>query len=575
MKKLYNHYFPTPSYLAMDSFAIDISDHSIKYGELVTTSSGLRLGKYGRETIPLGIVVSGKIEKEDELIKILKKIKEKEKIKFIRVSLPEEQMYLFTLTIPKSNSENIKDMIMLQIEEYIPLKAPDAVFDFDIVSEDNQNILVEVVAIANSTIESYLSVFDRVGLIPLSFEIEAQAIARAVIPNGDNSPVMIVDFGDSRTGVSISKNGRVFLTTTLSFGGVDLTKMIAKNFSLSFDEAEKMKHGYGLNEVSKAEDIFPAILNGISVLRDELNKQYVYWETHNNNNVNHEQINHIILCGGDANLAGLSDYLELSMKIKVESANVWVNIFDKEDLIPEMSFEESLGYATVLGLALGSFMYKSQPVINILPSEEKKILHREYWMRFFTMFLNLLALAMITSTLLLFPSYFISKSRESIIETKLETFNKENPDLTSNNIDKTIADVNSKLAILNKGEIPYKITDKVINNILSSRTSGITFSQILFGKKTITVSDSTKNPNFDTELDVTLTPAPTPSTIKKVDKTIEVSTLEIHGIADNRDSLRNFKTTLDNNPNFSKVDLPISDFLEKSDLIFTISITMN
>jgi Tfp pilus assembly PilM family ATPase len=102
---------------------------------------------------------------------------------------------------------------------------------------------------------------------------------------------MIVDFGDARTGVSISINGRVLLTTTLSIGGADLTNMIAKNFSLSFDEAEKMKHEYGLDKMSKAEDIFPAILNGISVLRDELNKQYTYWETHNSGDTKNNQIN--------------------------------------------------------------------------------------------------------------------------------------------------------------------------------------------------------------------------------------------------------------------------------------------
>lgn len=546
MKRLYNHYFPTPSYLTMNSCAIDISDQSIKYGELITTSKGLRLGKYGKEKIPTGVVISGKIEKKDEMIRLLRKIKEKDNLHFIRVSLPEEQMYLFTLSVPKTNNENLRDMILLQIEEYIPLKALDAVFDYDVIKEDNQNFLIEVIAIASATIESYLSVFDKAGLVPLSFEIEAQAIARAVIPSGDNSPVMIVDFGYARTGVSISKNGRVFLTTTLAIGGIDLTNMIAKNFSLSFEEAEKMKYEYSLNQGSKAQNIFPAILNGISVLRDEIDKQATYWETHNTNNTKQEKIDHIILCGGDANLAGLSDYLELSMKIKVENANVWVNILNTEDSVPEMSFEESLGYATVLGLSLGGYMYKSQPVINILPYKEKKLLHKEYWIRFFTILLNLIALASVVATILLFPSYFLSRSKENLVENRLEVFNKENPDLKKSNIDDIIKDINSKLEILDKTETPYQISDKVLNNILSSRTSGITFSQILFNKKIVKVSGIEKNLSF----------------------------LEIHGVATNRDSLRNFKTSLDNNQSFSEVNLPISNFLEKSDLIFTISITM-
>jgi type IV pilus assembly protein PilM len=538
MKRLYNHYFPTPAYLAMNSFSVDISDKSIKYGELIATSSGLLLGNYGKEKMPEGVVVSGRVEKENELVLILKKIKEKEGLHFIRVSLPEEQTYLFTLSLPKIDEENIRDMILLQMEEHIPLKAPDTIFDYEIISEDNQNILIEVVAVAGATMDGYLSAFEKAGLVPISFEPEAQAIARAVIPLEDSNPVMVVDFGETKTGVSISSNGRVFLTTTLSIGGSDLTNMIAKNFSIPFESAEKMKYEYGFDKLSGSQDVFPAILNGISVLRDELNKQYIYWETHNDNKDNN-QINHIILCGGDANLVGLSDYLELSMKIKIENANVWTNVLDTTKFVPDMSFKESLGYATVIGLALGGYVNNSRSAINILPIGYKKMVYKEYLMRFFTVLFNLIALIAVFSVFLLFPSYFISKSEETMVESKLEEFNKQNPELVNNDMDTLINDINSDLIAINKAEVDYSVSGNILNNILASRIDGITFSQILFNKK---VAGS--------------------------------SILEIHGIAKNRDTLRNFKTSLENNPSFSSVELPVSNFLEKSNLNFTISITM-
>ena len=399
MKQLYNYSFPTPSYLAMNSFAVDISDQSIKYGELVATPHGLRLGRFGKEKILPGIVISGKIEDKDKLVETLIKIKEKEKLNFVRVSLPEEQMYLFTLSLPYAEENELRDMILLQIEEHIPLKAIDTVFEFDIISSSETNILVEVSAIASSTIDDYLSVFKKAGIIPLSFELEAQAIARAVIPTEDREPVMIVDFGDTRTGVSIVHDGKVFFTTTLDMGGINLTNMIAKNFTLSFDKAEEMKRSYGLEGNSNIEDIFPIILNEISVFRDELNKQYQYWKSHDNCGISHDQINRIILCGGDANLTGLADYLEASMKIKVVHANVWINISDMDISVPNMSFEESLGYTTVLGLALGSFSYSSNPIINVLPIEEKKLLKNEYWKRFSIILINIFSLIVFISIL--------------------------------------------------------------------------------------------------------------------------------------------------------------------------------
>ena len=131
-----------------------------------------------------------------------------------------------------------------------------------------------------------------------------------------------------------------------------------------------------------------------------------------------------------------------------------------------------------------------------------------------------------------------------MIENSLEQFNKENLELSSNNMDKIILDINLKLDLLDKAENPYQVNDKVVKNILDNRTDGIKFSQILFNKQS------------------------------QVSKTVFSPILEIHGVATNRDALRNFKTILDANSNYSKVDLPISNFLEKTDLPFIITITM-
>ena len=66
-------------------------------------------------------------------------------------------------------------------------------------------------------------------------------------------------------------------------------------------------------------------------------------------------IEKIILCGGDANLLGLTDYLSASLKIPVERADIWTNIDYRDGFIPEIEFNDSLRYATAVGLALGGF----------------------------------------------------------------------------------------------------------------------------------------------------------------------------------------------------------------------------
>lgn len=539
MKKLYSQYFPTPSYLKMDSCALDISDQSIKYGELIATSQGLRLGRFGKNKIPSGVVVSGKVENEEKLVSLLNDLRKKLNLHFVRVSLPEEQMYLFTLSIPQNNSGDLREIILLQIEENIPLLAMDTVFDYDIISENDQKIIVEVVAIASSTMQSYLSVFNKAGLVPISFELEAKAIARVVIPQDDPSTVMIVDFGDTRTGISIATAGRVLFTTTIDIGGINLTNMIASNFSIPFEEAENIKKSYGLGGNSNVEDLFAVVINGISVLRDELDKQRLYWKTHEDGNVKHGEIDRVVLCGGDANLIGLSDYLSISMKIKVEHARAWTNISDMDISVPDMSYEESLGYTTVLGLALGGYLEGNQSLLNVLPPEEKKVLASEYRVRYLNMILNATSLVLIIAVLLLFPSYFFSATKEKMAESRLEQFNKENPEITTRSLNDIIDDTNTKLKILSETDAPYKVSEKIFNNLLANKPEKITFFQIILNKKA--------NGTF---------------------------LLEVRGEALDRTALRDFKATLDNVKEFSEVNLPMSNFLEKADLNFTISIVI-
>jgi len=538
MKQLYSQYFPTPSYLAMSSCSFDISDKTVKYGELKSTPEGLRLGRYGQVKMPIGIVVSGKIEEPEKLIQILKDIAKRLNLRFARVSLPEEQMYLFTLSIPKMNSDgDIRQAILFQIEEHIPLKAEDTVFDYDIVKDGNDNITVEVVAIARGTIESYLYVFKEAGLTPIAFELEAQAIARSVIPNLDKNPVMIVDFGESRTGVSIAHSGRVLFTTTLDIGGVILTNMISKNFSLTFDEAEKLKHTYDNNDKIRADEVFPVILGGLSVLRDELNKHYIYWKTHSDDG-EHKSVDRLIICGGGANLPGVADYLEASMKIKIDLANVWVNILDITEVVPKMSHQESLNYATVLGLALGDYVYNSKSLVNVLPDREKNSLVKEYWVRLLIISILLFIITCLSVVVLLFPSYYLSKTKETLASNQLDGFKSINPEINDGFVSK-VNNINSKLALLSPVNSNHQMSDKVFDKLPSMIPKGITVSKIFYNER----SDM-------------------------------IRTLEIHGQAENRDSLSSLKQILDSDPDFLSVELPISSYLERVNLSFSISIIL-
>lgn len=356
IRNSYNRFFPTPNFLEMRSFGLDISDESLKFIQLISTKDGIRVGKYGERKIPPGVVSDGKIIEPLKLEEILSSLRKEEGIRSVRISLLENQIYLFKLKLEKEGLINIRESIELSLEEHIPIPAPEAVFDYDILEEDDSSLELQIAAIPIGVIEDYLSVFQNCEISARSFELEAQAISRAIIKKEDLDTYMIVDFGEKRTGVFIVSRGVVMFTSTLDIGGISLNNTIQKSFNVSFKEADEMKKKYGLQRNSVNKELFSVLLNSVSILRDEISKHFVYWNTHKDEEGrSNPLIKKIILCGGDSNLIGLSDYFSVSMKTEVEMANVWVNIDDIQKHIPSISFKQALSFAAAIGLALGDF----------------------------------------------------------------------------------------------------------------------------------------------------------------------------------------------------------------------------
>jgi type IV pilus assembly protein PilM len=357
IRSFLNASFPTPKFLAMPAVGLDISDQSVKFAEIISHSDGLRLGRSGMEKIPEGAISSGKIIENDIVRGVLSKIKKDYGFKFVRVALPEEQIYLFELVVPKATGAEVHDAIELSLEEYVPIPPLEAVFDYDLVSQSSDGMLTMKVAVTSkSLIESYTSIFKEAGLAPVSFELEASAAARAIIKKDDKGTYLVLDLGENRTGISIVSESYVRFASSLDVGGSTLTSMIERGMKITATEAEAIKKERGLAHTPENQEIFSLLLSPISILRDEINKHYIYWHTHPGpDGKERPKIEKIILCGGDANLIGLSDYLTTSMRIPVELGDAWINVTSFDNYIPEISAEKSLSFTTAIGLSLLDF----------------------------------------------------------------------------------------------------------------------------------------------------------------------------------------------------------------------------
>jgi type IV pilus assembly protein PilM len=347
------HYFPPPDVLTPPACGIDISDTTIKFISLTPDHKDVRVSDFGEKQIEPGIVESGEIKKPKELARALQEFKKEHKLVSVHASLPEERAYLFETEIVTHNKESIRNVIEFHLEENVPLSPEEVVFDYDIVEEKQDGkIRLSVSVMPREVVERYTESFERAELGLESLEIEAQAISRAVVPRGDERAHMIVDFGRTRTGVAIVSKEIVRFTSTVEMGGDILTNAIKETKGVPLAEAEKIKETQGIYEHSE-DGLGDKLILSAKKLSGEIDRHVNFWAGHSFGKGG-AGVEKVLLCGGNATVPGVKEYLRSNLGIEVEIPNVWRNVFDLDEFVPLIKHGDSMGFATSIGLALKS-----------------------------------------------------------------------------------------------------------------------------------------------------------------------------------------------------------------------------
>ena len=351
---------PPPRYLSLPSVGVDISDTSLKYIKFAPADrQGNRaLALWGDIDIPSNVLNRGHVEDQEQLSAVLAEFKRATGASFVRVSLPEERAYLFETSIKRGVPlQEVRSLLEFRFEENVPIPLREAIFDYEVLptTDEARELRVSVAAYARETITRYFEACVAAGLTPVTFEVEAQAMGRAVVPDTEApETVMLIDFGKTRTGVGIVRAGTLMYTSTIDIGGARLSQVLRKALGdLPEAELTKIKNTEGLVRGENNTRSYEALVASISVIKDEIAARMQYWHTRKGNQ-GEGRISSVILCGGSSNLKGLPEYLSDALGVPTTRANVWRHAFAAEEVVPPIDRRYSYGYATAIGLALGS-----------------------------------------------------------------------------------------------------------------------------------------------------------------------------------------------------------------------------
>ena len=348
--------FPPPRFLTLPSVGIDISDSSLKYLQLRMQGRYLAPLRWGTLPLPPGAGTHGNITNMAALVAVLKKMRAACKTPYARVALPEERAYLFETTLAHdAQSADVRSVLEARLEENVPLPPQDALFDYDAIATET-GMRLAVAVYARETVYSYADAFSGAGILPLSFEVEVSATARAVVPRERDGVSMVLDIGGANTGLGIVEGGVLRYASTVDIGGSNFTEALRRQFGGRGSAAlVALKNEQGLLASAEKDEVYQTLLPPVAALRDEITKRLHYWNTYGGESPP-RTIEKILLCGGSATLAGLPEYLGETLGIDTERADVWSNVPLAHGDIPPIPRGRSYAYATAIGLALRDTM---------------------------------------------------------------------------------------------------------------------------------------------------------------------------------------------------------------------------
>jgi len=350
-----------------NAVGIDIGSSAIKVVEIKKKGGKAILETYG--AIALGPYADLDIGRVTNLLpeKIAEALKEVLKQSGVTtssaaLSIPVQSSLIFTIELPPQIKENeIASIIPTEARKYIPVPITEVSLDYFMLPQkeasfeeaNNPNLSslppdktkVLVVAIQNDAISKYRSIVSQCSLEAGFFEIEIFSSIRANFEH-ELSPVLLMDFGASRTKLSIVEFGTVRSFHIVNRGGADISDAISKSLSISFSKAEEMKKEFGLFG-SPAEKSLSDII--------KIHIDYIFSET-NNVLLGYEKkygrtISKVIFTGGGSLLKGLKEVAADNFRAEIEVGHPFSKVGAPAFLEKVL---ETMGpeFAVALGLAL-------------------------------------------------------------------------------------------------------------------------------------------------------------------------------------------------------------------------------
>jgi len=311
------------------SIGLDIGSSYFKVVQVKDTNKGYELELFDMLPIAPEIIVDGAIIDSLRLVEALKELTKKSRIKTKNAVIGisgHASVIIKRISLHEMSEDELAESIKFEAEQYVPFDIEDVNLDFQILGprEEPGQMDVILAAVKKEVINEYVAVVKEAGLNPVIVDVAAFALENMYEINYEIEPnrnVALVNIGASTININILKGGGFVFTRDSSLGSNLYTEAIQKEFSITYENAERLKRGETIEGVSP-EDAYSAVMNASEEIINEIGRSLDYSKSA----TLHEDIHEVILSGGGALIKDFPRVLSEKIGVESKAAEPFKNI---------------------------------------------------------------------------------------------------------------------------------------------------------------------------------------------------------------------------------------------------------
>ena len=337
---------------------VDISSTTVKLLELSVKNGRYWVESYAVMPLPENSVVEKSILNPEAVADALERVVNlaNPHTTHVAIAVPTSMVIHKIIEMDADMSDEEREVqIRMDAEQYIPFPLDEVSLDFEVLPDRLANpnrVNVLLVATRTENVDTRVEVLELAGLVAKVADVESYAMERAfsvfadTLPMGANT-VGILDIGHTMTTLSVMQKGKIIYTREQVFGGRQLTQDVQSRYGLSFEEAGRAKKERTLPDDYDTEVLEP-FLDAV-VQQAARSLQFFFSSSQFN------EIDHILLAGGIANIPGPAKLLQQKLGYRVTIANPFLQMGFSPQIDIKKIENDASSLMVACGLALRSF----------------------------------------------------------------------------------------------------------------------------------------------------------------------------------------------------------------------------